>query len=342
MDVRQLRYLVTLAEERNFTRAAAREHIAQPALSQQIRRLEQELGLALVERTTRHVAMTEAGQLLVGRARRILSEFDAASAEMQRLTGVQTGHVTVGAMHTMGPIDVSQALAVFYQRHPGVELTVREQSSEELAEMLRVDELDLAFLSVTERIESHGLGLHQLVSEELVVLLARDHPLAHRRRIRMVELAGEHFISYREGARLRELLVGAGHQAGFEPDVKLESNESQRIRRLVARGLGVAILPRSDADSADAELAVAALVAPALRRNISLAWREDRHHSPAAAEFLELSLELFADLPPDNSSALSEAAHTEPGSPAAPRRRPADGARARRPARDRDGAAARS
>src|SRR5438105_13034734 len=106
MDLRQLRYLVALSEERNFTRAAGREHIAQPALSQQIRRLEDELGLPLVERTTRSVAMTDAGTLLVGRAKRVLAGVEAAHAEMERLTGLQTGHVTVGAIHTMGPIDL--------------------------------------------------------------------------------------------------------------------------------------------------------------------------------------------------------------------------------------------
>ena len=173
MDLRQLRYLVALAEERNFTRAAAREHIAQPALSQQIRRLEDEVGVALVERTTRRVTLTEAGELLVARARRILAELEAAEAELEALSGMRAGHVTVGAMHTMGPVDLSLALAIFTTATPGVEFTVREQSSEELAEMLRVDELDLAFLSVTERIESHGLGLQQLVSEELVVVLPR-------------------------------------------------------------------------------------------------------------------------------------------------------------------------
>jgi LysR family transcriptional regulator, transcription activator of glutamate synthase operon len=295
MELRQLRYLVALDEERHFTRAAAREHVAQPALSQQIRRLEQEFGLALVDRTTRRMTMTEAGEYLVVRARRILAEVDAARAELEDLSGVQTGHVTVGVMHTMGPIDVSLALAIFHQRHPAVELTVREQSSEELAEMLRVDELDLAFLSVTERIESHGLGLRQLVSEELMVILPADHPLGRRRRLRLAELAGEEFISYRQGARLRELLMSAGHQAGFEPRVKLESNESQRIRRMVARGMGVAILPRSDAECSGAELAVAMLTEPALSRDITLAWREGRRHLPAAAEFLELSWATFAD-----------------------------------------------
>ena len=166
---------------------------------------------------------------------------------------------------------------MFHDRHPDVALTVREQSSEECAEMLRVDELDLAFLSVTERVESHGLGLHQLVSEELVVLL----PLDHRAR-RAPTRSGwpssptSSSSASAQGARLRELLFSAGREAGFEPRVTLESNESQRVRRLVSRGLGVAILPRSDADRPGAEVAVARLVEPSLRRDITLAWREGR------------------------------------------------------------------
>jgi DNA-binding transcriptional LysR family regulator len=294
MDLRQLRYLVALAEERHFTRAAAREHIAQPALSQQIRRLEEELGVRLVERTTRQVTITEAGNLLVARARRILAELEAANAELLALRGMEAGRVRVGTMHTMGPVDVSLALAVFHERHRGIELTVREQSSEELAEMLREDEIDLAFLSVTERIESHGLGLVQLVLEELVVLLPPEHRLARRRRLRIAELEGEEFISFREGARLRELLFTAARGAGFEPNVKLESNESQRIRRLVSRGMGVAILPQSDAMAAGAEVAVAALSDPPLARDITLAWREGRRHPPAVAEFLDLARVMFS------------------------------------------------
>jgi len=293
MDLRQLRYLVALAEERNFTRAADSVHVAQPALSQQIRKLEDEVGLALVERTTRRMSLTDAGELLVVRARRVLAELEAAEAELQGLRGMYTGHVTIGAMHTMGPVDLSLALALFSERHPAVSLTVREQSSGEMAEMLRVDELDLAFLSVTERVESHGLGLYQLLSEELVAVLSQEHRLGSRRQVRMAELADERFISYREGSRLRELLVSAGHEAGFEPRVTLESNESQRIRRLVARGLGVAILPRSDAEGPGAAVCVASLVDPKLSRDITLAWREGRRHPPAAAEFLELARATF-------------------------------------------------
>ncbi len=297
MELRQLRYLVALADELNFTRAAARELVAQPALSQQVRRLEDEVGLALVERTTRHVSLTEAGEVLVARARRVLTELDAAGTELQALRGMDIGHVTIGAMHTMGPVDLSLVVALFRDRHPNVSLRVCEQSSEEMAEMLRVDELDLAFLSVTERIESHGLGLHQLVSEALVVMLPLDHPLRGRQ-VRMAELSDEQFISFRPGARLRELLFAAGREAGFEPRVTLESNESERVRRLVARGLGVAILPRSDAERPGADVAVAPLVEPTLRRDITLAWREGRRLAPAAGAFLDLARETFEEIEP--------------------------------------------
>jgi LysR family transcriptional activator of glutamate synthase operon len=284
MDLRQLRYLVALAEELNFTRAAAAEHIAQPALSQQIRRLEDEVGVGLVERTTRRVRLTEAGELLVVRARRILAELEAAGDEMQAVRGVDVGHVTIGAIHTLGPIDLSLALATFHEAHPNVALTVREQPS------------DLAFLSVTERVESRGLELHQLLSEELMVLLPRDHALAARGRVRMADLANEHFISFRQGARLRELLFFAGRDNQFEPRVTLESNEAQRIRTLVSRGLGVAILPRSDAIAPQgADVVAAPLVEPSLRRDITLAWRAGRRQSPATAAFLELAREMFTE-----------------------------------------------
>jgi DNA-binding transcriptional LysR family regulator len=149
---------------------------------------------------------------------------------------------------------------------------------------------------VTERVESHDLGLHQLVSEELVVLFPRDHPLAGRGEVRMTELAQEQFISFRQGARLRELLFTASRDAQFEPRVTLESNESERIRRLVSRGLGIAILPESEA-TPDPNTAVVRLVAPALRRDITLAWRDGRRHSPATAAFIALSLEMFAQTP---------------------------------------------
>jgi DNA-binding transcriptional LysR family regulator len=159
--------------------------------------------------------------------------------------------------------------------------------------MLRGDEIDLAFLSVTERIQRPGLTLQPLVSEELVVVLATSHPLAARERLRIGDLADEPFIGFRVGARLRELLDRAAAGAGFEPRIALESNESRRIRSMVSHGLGVAILPRSDAERPGDEVAVCDLVEPSLTRDLTLATRTDRRPSPAAEAFLALALEVY-------------------------------------------------
>jgi DNA-binding transcriptional LysR family regulator len=146
------------------------------------------------------------------------------------------------------------------------------------------------------------------VSEELVVVLPASHGLAGHGTLRMAELAEERFISYRPGARLRELLTFAAHHAGFEPRVKLESNESERIKRLVARDMGVAILPRSDAERPGTDVAVATLIEPSLRRDITLACREGRRLAPAAAEFLELAEELFSAADGESVDESSDAA----------------------------------
>jgi DNA-binding transcriptional LysR family regulator len=288
MELRQLRYLVALADEGNFTRAARREHVAQPALSQQIRRLEAELGLPLVDRTTRRASLTEAGEILVERARRALAEIQAGEAELQELAGVRSGRVAIGAMQTLGPFDLPLLLALYHRRYPEVELAVYEGASEELARRLRSDELDVAFLSVTRRIKGEGLKFKRLATEEVVAVLPHDHPLASRKRVRLEELAEERFIAFREGAMLRSLLVDAAHEAGFEPRIAFESNEVGRIRRMVARGLGVSLLPLTEvADSRS--VAYLRLVEPPLSRDVTLVWRADRRHGPAAREFLEMA-----------------------------------------------------
>ena len=249
MELRQLRYLVALADERHFTRAAAREHIAQPALSQQIR-APRGRGRAGARRAHDAQGRADRRRRAARRPRaphpRRARRRAGRAADARRRPGrpaCRSARCT-----RWGPVDLSLLLASFHRNHPAVELTVREQSSEELAEMLRDDVIDLAFLSVTERIQSRGLELHR----------ARQRG-ARRRRCRrstrspaatasrLAELAGEPFISFRTGSRLRELLDSGAAGAGFEPRIALESNESRRIRSLVSGGLGVAILPRSDA-----------------------------------------------------------------------------------------------
>jgi DNA-binding transcriptional LysR family regulator len=290
MDLRQLRYLVSLGDLRNFTRAAEHEHVSQPALSQQIRRLEAEVGLPLVERTTRRVRLTEPGRLLVVRARRILAEIEAAEAELGELKGVRAGRLTIGATSTLGPIDLSLLLATYNGRYPGVDLTVREGPSGELARMVRDDEVDVAFLSITDQMDRDELSLHPLIEEELVAVLPPRHRLAGRTEIAVADLAGERFVSFRENTRLRELLESAAEGAGFRPQIAFESDAVGRLRSLVAHGLGVALLPRSDAVPGSTDVAVVRLTDPAPTRDVTLAWRSGRRLSPAAQAFADLAL----------------------------------------------------
>lgn len=288
MELRQLRYLVAIAEEGQFTKAAQREHVAQPALSQQIRRLEAEVGTPLVERSRVGSTLTQAGELLARRARRVLGELDAAAAELAALQGLHRGSLVIGAMQTLGLFDLVAALSAYRERYPGVSLLVREELSGSLTEAVRGGQLDLAFLSVTAGFQEAGLNLLPVASEELVAALPPSHRLAGRRRIELTDLADEQFISFSEGAALRKLLIDAGAEAGFRPRITVESNEIPRLRTMVARGLGVALLPRSAALAPGPEVRAVSFKGEPFAWDVRLAWRSDRHLDPPAVAFLDL------------------------------------------------------
>jgi len=290
MEMRQLRYLVALADERSFTRAAAKVLVAQPALSQQIAKLEAELGLPLVDRTTRRVRMTEAGDRLVGHARRVLKQVDVAREDMADLAGVRTGRLVIGASQTVGGFDLSGRLADFHRTYPAVDLAVREELSVSLAARLRADELDLAFLTIDEGPAIEGLELHVVSTEELVAVLPPAHPLARRRRLHVRDLAGHDVVTFRRGATIRRRLDEAAAAAGFELRVAFESNEVARMRSIAGAGLAIAILPRSDAELPGPEITTVRLADPGFQHRVYMSWREGRHHSPAARAFIELSL----------------------------------------------------
>lgn len=293
MELRQLRYLVALADERHFTRAAARCHVAQPALSQQLRKLEEELGVALFDRTTRRVAPTAAGAALVARARRILAELDAADGELQQLTGLLAGRVTIGITQTPGPVDLLPLLERFHALHPAVELVVREDLSTRLAQELRADALDAALLSEIGAEERERLVLEPLAQERLVAVLPPAHRLARRRSLRIADLRDEPLVAFHHGATIREAVARAALEAGFAPRIAFELQELTRTRAIVAAGLGVAVLPESDARAPGPQVAVVPLARPRLTHRVSLALRDGRRHAPAATALIALARETY-------------------------------------------------
>jgi LysR family transcriptional regulator, transcription activator of glutamate synthase operon len=282
---------VALADERSFTRAAERVLIAQPALSQQISKLESELGLALADRTTRRVGLTEAGERLVAHARRILREVDVAAEDMAAMAGVRAGRLTIGASRTVGSFDLSALLATFHRRYAAVDLAVREDLSVTLAAALHADDVDVAFITRAPGGDDEGLEVRALTSEPLVAVVAPEHALARRRRLlRVSELAGERIVTFPEGATIRARLEAAAARAGVEVRVAFETNEVGRMRAIAAAGLAVAILPRSDAQLPGAPIRALRFADQEFRHTVYLASRAARHHSPAASAFIALAL----------------------------------------------------
>jgi LysR family transcriptional activator of glutamate synthase operon len=297
MDLRQFRSLVTLAEEGQFTRAAERLGIAQSSLSNQIRLLEEELGLALFDRTTRRLSVTTAGESLIVVARSVLAEIDDARSELQRQRGLLSGQVAIGITQTPGPVDVVALLTEFHREHPAIELSVREDLSVNLAADLREDRVDIGILTIVEPDDCRGLDVQPLAVERLVAVLRPDHPLATQKRIRIQRLRDENFVVSPPGATIRTAVLRAAQQAGFEARVIFESREVSRIRAIVAAGLGVGVLPRSDATSPGPQVAAVELVGDQFNHTLSLCWRDRRRHSPAAKALLQHARKSFAQDP---------------------------------------------
>ncbi len=287
MELRQLRYLVTLAEERHFTRAAQRLQIAQPGLSQQIRKLEDELSTPLVDRTTRHVALTDAGERVAARARSILGELEAMQSELDQMHGLRTGRVVAGVTPTPGPLGVATLLGRFRAANPEIDLVLREGFSASLAEQLRADSIDCAFTTWLSRDQRRGLNSQEVAREPLVAVLPHAHPLARRERLSLEDLADDDFVLFSEGATIRALVHRTAEQLGFRPHVSFEAGETARIRSIVAEGLAVSVLPRSDALTPGPPVAIAALTDPGMEHRVFVVHRAGRRHGPAVRAFLD-------------------------------------------------------
>ncbi|WP_456696243.1 LysR family transcriptional regulator [Aeromicrobium sp. P5_D10] len=295
MNVRQLSHLVLLSEERSFTRAAARAGVAQPALSRQIQKLEAELRVSLVDRTTRRVALTEDGLTLVAHARRILTEMDTIRDSMNRSTALLRGRVTLGVTPTTGPIEVPMLLADFHQRHPDVELAVREDVSVRLTEQLRSDAIDLAVISSVPPTHQAGLELTRIAADPLRLVVSPTHRLAKREGVRMAELRDEPFIAFRRPSTIRQTVAEACARAGFTPRKQFETGDPWQAMRLAEAGLGVAFLPQHDVEHRGEGVASVRVIDDPMRYELFLAHRKARQLPPPAAQLLRNAPTFFAE-----------------------------------------------
>jgi|SRR5215207_665635 len=290
MELRHLKTLEAIARHGSFTRAAEELHLAQSALSQQVRRLEGELGVELLRRTSRRVDVTAAGEVVVAYARRVLSQVDGLEAELAELTGLVRGRVGIGAMWPTGTFDLPGVLGEFHRRHPGVDIEMVEDTADDLLARLRADELDLAFASVDPDALGDEFAKTLLFEEELVVAVAHGHPFAAQDHVSFEDLAQETTITYREGSALRRRVEAAMAEEGLEPRNAFSCTEMAAVRALASHGLGAAVLPRSIAELPGPPIVTRPLGREVLTWPVALVWRSARRQPPAAKAFLALAL----------------------------------------------------
>lgn len=284
MELRHLTYFLAVAERLNFSRAAEALHIAQPAISQQIRGLEEELGVRLFDRIGKRVTLTQAGQALLPHARRILAAVEAAQNEVRELTTLAHGTVSLGAPTTVSTHLLPDQLTRFKREYAGLEVTLREAGTESLVRLVVEGKLDLAIV-VTDILPPE-LGVADYLDEDYVLAVSANHALAKRRSVRLADLAGESFILFPEGYKLREVTLSACRRAGFEPKVALDGGAMQSALEFVAAGLGVAITPEL-AWGGTKHIRKLRITDQDLRRSLGIVWHKDHYLSPAARALRE-------------------------------------------------------
>ena len=246
MEFHQLRYVCAIAETGSFSRAAERCHVAQPSLSQQVLKLEEDLGAKLFDRLGRSVRLTEAGRAFLPHARSILHQMEAARTGVEDKRTDVRGSVTVGVIPTIAPYLMPQSVAAFSKKYPDAKLRILEETTPVLVEGLRNLSIDVAILALPLRHKE--FQMYPLRTEPLYAALARDHPRARAKNLSLRELRGEQFVMLRDGHCFRDLSVSACTRAKVNPRIAFESGQFSSLLGMVAAGVGVSLVPEMALD----------------------------------------------------------------------------------------------
>jgi len=307
LDVRRMKVLREVAARGSFSAAAEAMNFTQSAISQHVAALEREAGTRLVERNPRGVRLTDAGRALVCHADVILARIAAAEDELAAIAGLRGGRLRLASFQSAGATLVPRAVAAFHTRHPDVELGMVEAEPSESAALLRSGDIDLALVYDHEGVPGTidpELDLTFLADDRYDAILPADHPLASRRKLSLSDLADVPWISSGRANGCRRITEHVCREAGFEPRVAFEADDTLATQALVAAGVGVTLMPRLALTAIHPQVVARALTGPLVRR-VWAARLENSYRSPAAEamlqilgdvaeEFVETRLELAA------------------------------------------------
>jgi DNA-binding transcriptional LysR family regulator len=291
MELRQLRTIAAVARHRSLTKAGDELFLTQPAVSQQIRRLEEELGVDVFHRTSRRVELTPEGRVVLAHAEKVLAEVDALHRDLEEITGLVSGELRIGGVYPTGPYDLFAMLAEFRSAYPGVAVHMVEDTQDDTLAALRSDDLECAFIAHDPDALGDEFIANLLWTDELVVALPVGHPLAAESAIHFDQLVSEDLIAYRENSAIRRRLESKMAKLGLEPRNAFICTEMAAVRSLASRGLGVAVMPRSVAEQEGPAIELRPLAPERLTWPVALVWRTSRRQSPAGKAFLQVALD---------------------------------------------------
>ncbi|MEF2964284.1 LysR family transcriptional regulator [Paenibacillus sp. M1] len=290
MELRQLQYTLQIAEERNFSRAADKLHIAQPSLSQQLSKLERELGVKLFQRNTSTVELTYAGASFIEHARKIMDAVEQLRQEMDDISQLRAGRVVIGSMPITGSHLLPYVLPAFKEAYPDIQVALLEDTSLNLEKLTAGGGTDLSLLSLP--LQEPTLTYEPIGEEIIDLAVPPQHPLASFEAspggVALEQLKDEPFIVLKKGQGFRKLTIDLCRSAGFEPNIVFESNNIETVQSLVAAGMGITLVPRFIARSKRSELIPVYIpLSSSPSRTLVIAYRRGRYLSKAAEAFIE-------------------------------------------------------
>jgi len=295
MELRQLQYVIQIAKEKNFSRAAEKLHIAQPSLSQQLSKLEQELGVLLFRRTTNSVEPTQAGQVFVDKSQTILDAIEQLKQEMDDMASMRRGKLVVGTLPITGSHILPLVLPVFGTEYPQIEIVLVEDTTAKLEQLTASGGTDLSLLSLP--LIDSTLSFEPVMEEGICLAVPPQHALASRKEpIAIKELSSEPFIALKKGQGFRTITVDLCEKEGFTPRIVFESSNMETIQSLVAAGMGIAFVPQMVTRVKGSEFApVYIQLETKPSRTLVVASRKGRYLSKAAEAFIHTLKKTLTD-----------------------------------------------
>jgi LysR family hydrogen peroxide-inducible transcriptional activator len=295
MEIRQLRYVLQIAQEKNFSRAAEKLHIAQPSLSQQLSKLEKEIGVLLFQRNTNSVELTHAGIIFVEKAQKIVDRVEQLQQEMEDISLMRKGKLNVGSLPITGSHILPLVLPVFKAKYPEIEIALVEDTTANLEHLTSSGQTDISLLSLP--LTEQSLTYDTVIEEEICLAVPIEHPLAKaNKQIAIQALQHEPFIILKKGQGFRQITIDLCRAAGFTPEIVFESSNIETVQSLVAAGMGIAFVPHmvSRAKWSRHAPAYLSLAEPKPSRTLVIAYRKGRYISKAASAFIHTLKEVMA------------------------------------------------